>query len=239
MTLGACATSSSSDKDPKASRKAAETNTALGRSYLGRGQYEIALEKLKRAIGYDRTYAPAHTVLAVLYQTIGEDQKAGDEYRLAVRYDPENGDVNNNYGVYLCGDGSYEEAIPHFETAVGDPFYRTPEIAYANAGNCALQYGHVDKAEVYLRKSLDYDARFANALLPMAELSLEKGDHLRARGFLQRYESAAAQTEASLYVGYQVETALGDNHSAEQYLQALRTGYPQAESLTKIGQEEE
>ena len=41
---------------------------------MDRGQYEIALEKLKKAVAYDKTYAPAHTMLGVLYETIGENE---------------------------------------------------------------------------------------------------------------------------------------------------------------------
>jgi type IV pilus assembly protein PilF len=77
--LAACV--STDDKSEQDARKAAETNTALGRNYMDRGQYEIALEKLKRAIAHDKTYAPAHTVLGILYETIGETEEAGREYR--------------------------------------------------------------------------------------------------------------------------------------------------------------
>jgi type IV pilus assembly protein PilF len=239
VVLSGCVSAPSKSNSPEEGRKAAETNTSLGRSYMQMGEYEIALEKLKRAIGHDKTYAPAHTVLAVLYETIGENDKAGEEYRLAQRYDPEDGDVNNNLAVYLCGQGDYRKALPHFEQAVADPFYRTPEVAYANAGLCAMQAGELDKAEVFLRKSLERDAEFSTALLPMAELNLEKGDNLRARAFLQRFESAAGQTERSLYLGYRIESALGDQSAATRYLQALKTQYPQAESLERLDRETE
>ena len=130
----ACASSAEKPEGKSDDRKAAETNTALGRQYLDRQQYEISLEKLKRAVAFDHTYAPAHTLLGVLYETIGEMDKAGEEYKLAVRYDPEDGDVNNNYAVYLCSDGRAKEADKHFQTALKDPFYDTKYVAAANAG---------------------------------------------------------------------------------------------------------
>ena len=71
LSLAACSSSPKQSDDDM--RSAAETNTALGRQYMDRGQYEVSLEKLKRAVAYDKTYAPAHSMLAILYETILPD----------------------------------------------------------------------------------------------------------------------------------------------------------------------
>jgi type IV pilus assembly protein PilF len=205
-------------------RKAAETNTSLGRQYMDRGQLEVALDKLKRAVAYDKTYAPAHSMLGILYETIGERAEA--EYRLAVHYDPGDGDVNNNLGAFLCQNGKAVEAAPYFDTAVDDPFYSTPQVALTNAGACALDRGELDKAESYLRQSLKIDQKSAAALLPMAEVSYRQGSYLRARAFLQRFEAVAPADEESLRLGVMIETALGDERSAEKYRAELREKYP-------------
>jgi len=224
--LAAC--SSTPEKSESEVRRAAETNTALGRQYMDRGDYEIALEKLKRAIAYDKTYAPAHTLLAVLYETIGELDEAGAEYRKAVQYDPKNGDVNNNYGAFLCGSGKQKEAERYFLAAVDDPFYDTPAIALANAGSCALEAGDLDKAESFLRQSLGFDDQLATALLPMSEVSYRKGSYLRARAFLQRFEAVSPTTRESLTLGYNIESKLGDQASAERYRRELLERFPGA-----------
>ena len=226
LILAAC--SSTPEKSDGEMRRAAETNTALGRQYMDRGEYEIALEKLKRAIGYDKTYAPAHTMLAVLYETIGETEEAGVEYRKAVQYDPKNGDVNNNYGAYLCQSGKQKEAERYFLTAVEDPFYDTPAIALANAGSCALDTGDLDKAESFLRQSIGFDDQLASALLPMAEVSYRKGSYLRARAFLQRFEAVSPTTRESLTLGYNIESQLGDQASVERYRLELLERFPGA-----------
>jgi type IV pilus assembly protein PilF len=218
---------SSTPKDSEnSSRKAAETNTSLGRNYMDNGQYEIALEKLKRAVAKDKTYAPAHTMLGVLYETIGETEKAGKEYKEAVEYAPENGDVNNNYGAWLCATGKRKEAEKYFVTAVDDPFYTTPAIALSNAGSCALAAGDVDKAENFLRQSLEYDNKLGSSLLPMAEVSYIQGEYLRARAFLQRFEAGGVMDEESLYLGFRIELKLGDEESAERYRIELLERYP-------------
>lgn len=228
LFLAACGTTGGNPESDKPSdaRKAAETNTALGRQYIERRQYEIALEKLKRAVAYDKTYAPAHTMLGVLYETLGEDKEAGKEYRLAVQYDPDDGDVNNNYAAWLCSQNEGKEAEAYFQTAFKDPFYTTPQVAYANAGICALGLNDLDKAERYLRQSLEYDAEFAAALLPMADLNYRKGTFLPARAFLQRFESVGQEGPGSLLLGYRIEQALGNVTAAGRYQKDLYDRFP-------------
>ncbi len=220
----ACASSGGSKGE--ADRKAAETNASLGQAYMERGQYEVALDKLKRAVANDKTYAPAHTLLAILYETLGETALAEKEYEVAIKYDPTDGDVNNNYGAYLCRSGKSELADPYFMTALKDPFYKTPQLAYVNAGNCSLGRGDLDKAESYLRQSLEYDDKNAGALLSMADVSYRRGSYLRARAFLQRYEAVGTLNEESLLLGYRIESELNDSKSANRYRTELLERYP-------------
>ena len=225
LLITACTTSGREDEKSN-NRKAAETNTSLGQGYMQREQYEIALEKLKTAVAYDRTYAPAHTVLAVLYETIGELKQAEKEYAAAVKYDANDGDVNNNYGAFLCRTGKGKGAEKYFLKAAKDPFYRTPEVVYSNAGNCALDQGDLDKADAFLRQSLEYNDKLPSALISMADVSYQTGNYMRARAFLQRYGSVGAWNEDSLLLGYRIESKLGDAESANRYRLKLLERFP-------------
>jgi type IV pilus assembly protein PilF len=240
LLITACATTPGPEDDESKNRKAAETNTALGQGYMQRGQYEIALEKLKRALAFDHTYAPAHTVLAILYETIGELDLAEKEYAEAVTIDPGDGDINNNYGAFLCSIGKGKEAYKYFQKAVKDSFYKTPEVAYANAGKCALAQGDLDKADVFLRQSLKYNPKLPSALIAMAEVSYQKGNYLRARAFLQRFGSVGAWDEDSLLLGYRIESKLGDAESANRYRSELLSLFPDSRQASwATGQEQE
>ncbi|KAA9132029.1 type IV pilus biogenesis/stability protein PilW [Marinihelvus fidelis] len=235
--LAGCASSPDTDTmggptDP--ARRAAEINTRLGTEYMNRGQYEIALEKLKRAVRSDNDYAPAHTVIAVLYERIGEYELAGKHYKEAVRAKPDSGDANNNYAAYLCRSNRSREAQEYFERALDDPFYRTPAVALANAGSCALEHGDMDAAENYLRQSLKYDAAFPDALLSMAGLSYRKSDFLRARAFLQRYEATGTTSVEGLMVGYRVETRLNNPEGASAYRNQIFDRYPNSPEAEQI-----
>ena len=217
-----------------ADRQAAEVNTALGSGYLQRGDYEVALEKLQRAIEFDPRYAPAHSALGILYETIGEDRKAGEHYRRSARLDPDDGDIHNNYGQFLCRNGDFEAAEEHFLIATEDPFYRTPALAWGNAGTCALRAGDLDTAERYLRQALQYDAEFASALLPMASLSYRNGSYLQSRAFLQRYEAVAPASAESLWLGYRIESQLGRDRDANAYRQRLAREFPKSSQAAAL-----
>ena len=238
ILLAACAGTSEPKETNAQARKAAETNTELGRQYISRGDYEIALDKLKRAIAHDRTYAPAHTVLAYLYERIGDDEMAGKEYREAIKYDPTDGSVNNNYGAFLCSLGQWEEAKPYFDKALKDPFYNTPALPLSNAGLCAMNAGDLDTAERFLRQSIEYDENLSASLLALSQLNYQRGQYLRARAFLQRYEALAPDTEVSLEQGYNIEKAMGDQEAAQRYRRKLIEQFPSsraAKSLTESG----
>jgi type IV pilus assembly protein PilF len=238
MLLSGCSSSQPDDTDSASNaRKAAESNTQLGLEYMNRGQLEVSLGKLKKAVKDDPTYAPGHTVLGVLYERLGETELAGKSYLKAVQADPTNGDVNNNYGVYLCKTGKEQQAIPHFLKALDDPFYRSPAAAMANAGSCAISIDKLDDADNYLRTALQYDPRFPDALLSMANLKYRQNNELSGRAFLQRYEAVTPQTAESLFLGYEIETALRDDKTARQYLSLLNSKFPdskEAEEARRI-----
>lgn len=235
ILLGACAsnqTASSYNESQK--RTAAESNTSLGLEYMNRGQYEVALGKLKKAVKEDPGYAPAHTVMAVLYERIGERQLAGQQYREAYEADPDDGDVNNNYGVFLCQAGQNDKAIDHLLAALDDPFYSSPSVALTNAGSCELGRGNLIDAEGYLRRALRIEPDFPDALMNMARLSFDKGDYLKARAFMQRYESVASHGSSSLLLAYKIEKLSGDEKSAKKYKLSLESNFPKSDQAAEL-----
>jgi type IV pilus assembly protein PilF len=235
VIVSGCASSQSDDSiNESKSRKAAESNTSLGLEYMERGQYEVALGKLKKAIKEDPDYAPAHTVIAVLYERIGEIELAGRHYQKAYEADPKNGDVNNNYGVYLCKSGKGKNAIDHFLNALDDPFYSSPSVALTNAGSCAMRLGDLINANDYLRQALKIEPEFPDALMAMARLNFEKESYLTARAFMQRYEAVTNHNADSLLLAYKIESASGDLKAAKKYKLTLETNFPKSDQTAEV-----
>ncbi|HPA01408.1 MAG TPA: type IV pilus biogenesis/stability protein PilW [Chiayiivirga sp.] len=207
-------------------KEAAEVQVKLGRGYMEKGELEVAMEKLQRALQLDPRSVDAHTLLAVLNERIKRPEQAERFYRKAEQLAPDNGEVNNNLGAFLCGSGRYQEADAHFTKALADPFYRSPAAALTNAGVCALKAGEPARAEEHFRRALSIRADNATALFEMAKLSHFGGDGLRARAFLQRLEAIVPGDPTVLDLGQRIETRLGDADAARRYADRLKNEFP-------------
>lgn len=210
------------DSEGDTRRKNADVLVELGQRYYQRGEYEVALEKLRSALEIDPRSANAHTVMAIVLETIGDTRAAGEHYAQSVRYGGRSGDVLNNYGSWLCRQSRFDEADETFRKALADPFYKTPESALANAGTCALAAGKPELGENYLRQVLDARPNDGQALLGLAEIAFAREDYMRARAFVQRAESLAPLGPAALELAARIEDRLGDTRAAQDYRRRLR-----------------
>jgi type IV pilus assembly protein PilF len=160
--LSACsAVPSSSSAD--AQHNLAEIQARLAAAYLQEGRYALALDKAEQAIAADARYAPAYSTLALIRIALGQDDLAGAAYTQALRYAPEDPELQNAYGVYLCRRGEYVAAETAFLRAIQDPLYVTPAMALTNAGICASRSGARDEAMRYLQQALQRDPQSMRA----------------------------------------------------------------------------
>ncbi|MDN5924228.1 MAG: type IV pilus biogenesis/stability protein PilW [Xanthomonadales bacterium] len=215
-------------------RSAAQIHTELAQRYMQRGQLEEALTKLKEALKFDAKYTPAHTVIAVLYQKIGKYDLAEQQYRAAVKLEPDQGAVNNNLGQFLCAQGKVEESIGYFKKAVADPFYDTPAAAYTNAGSCLMKLHQAHAAELQLQNALSLQPKDPVTLLLMAKSMVAQQDYFHARAFIQRFDALGSPNPAALLLGYQIEKQLGDRKATQHYLKTLRNQFPDSEQSRSL-----
>lgn len=238
--LAACQTSGGGGpnlkKDSAASEKveAARVHTELGQKYMQQGKLEIALDNLNKALAYDSDYADAHTVIAVLYERIGDARQAEEHYRRAAQIKSKGGNELNNYGTFLCKIGRYDEAAQYFDRAMADPFYKTPDVALTNAGTCLLKGGKKEQAEASLRKALELSPNNAEALFQLSEVLYEKGDYFKARAFMQRFESVGQARPESLMLGRNIELRLGNASAASDYTRRLLQSFPESQQAREL-----
>ncbi len=227
MLLAGCAsTSPPVRRNDGATSIAMQNNIQMGRAYLQRGQFDMALEKLTRALEMDPKAVDAHTLMAVLYEQIDRDSRAEQHYTRAVELAPESGAENNNLGQFLCRKARYDEAQQRFQVAMDDPFYKTPGLVYTNAGLCALSAGQLPLAETQLRRALQFDGSSPVVLFAMAKLTFELEQPLNARAFIQRYETQGARSPDALELAARIEAQLGDAGASARYREQLRTEFP-------------
>lgn len=228
--LAACQSNPVFEPAEHTPNKLAEINTQLGVEYMKEGQYETALKKIRKAIEVDPQYADAYNVLGLIYARLGENDKAEASFKKAVALAPRESSALNNYGQFLCKLGRSEEAQKMFAGAVENPLYTTPEVAYTNAGICALdQQNDIAAAEKYLRNALAKNPKMPAALLQMAKISYQQERTLPARGYLQRYAEVAAHTPQSLWLGIQIEKKLGDRDAEASYAMTLKGKFPSSQ----------
>ncbi|HWP94505.1 MAG TPA: type IV pilus biogenesis/stability protein PilW [Gammaproteobacteria bacterium] len=234
VLLAACVTEGPVAPDEEALRNAANINVRLGVAYLQQGKLDLAKEKLEKAVEQDPKLPAAHTAVALLYERLGEMDKAKDHYRRALRLAPNDPAVRNNYGTFLCRRNELREAVEQFVAAARNPLYPTPAAAWTNAGVCARRIPDLEAAERYLREALAIDPEFPDALAQMADLTFERGDMLKTRGFLQRFLAQGKPTPAMLWLAVRTERALGDEAAARRYAERLRTEFPDADETRAL-----
>lgn len=211
---------------------AAKANLQLGVAYLQRDELALAREKLEKAVDQDPDLASARAYLGLVYERIGDTKGARKQYSAAVRIAPDDPAIINTYGGYLCRNDERKSGIEYFLRAARNPLYRTPEVAYLNAAVCARGVPDPKAAEDYLRQALAFNASNRDALLQLADLSMETERALQARAFLQRYHAAGPATADSLVLSVRTETELGDEEAALASFEELDRLFPdRAEQL--------
>lgn len=239
LALGACEGNSGGGSEnirPSATtNEAAATNLKLAMEYLQRREYARALEKLDRAREADPGYALTYNTYGVLYQTLGDNDRAEQNFKKALSLGGDDSATMNNYGRFLCQQNRVAEAEKVFMKAAANTLYETPEIPIANAGMCLLGAGRVDEAEQHFRRALELNPRMPTALLQLSRMSFDKGEALKARGYLQRYLEVSRHTAESLWLGIQVEEKLGDRNAVASYSLLLRNNFPDSEQARKLG----
>lgn len=215
-------------------KDAARIHTELAQHYMSQGDLQTALTKLHMALNFDPNYAPAHTVIAVLDERINKPADAELHYRKAVELEPTKGAPNNNLGVFLCKTGKEAEALTYFKKAVADPFYETPDVALTNAGVCQLKMGQLKGAETSFRDAIARNPKNAEALFQLANTLYLDKDMFRARAFIQRFDALGRPTAASLKLGYDIESRMGNPDGARNYRKRLIAQFPDSEQARNL-----
>jgi type IV pilus assembly protein PilF len=235
MLLTACGTTGPREHiapDPKA----AELNMQLGISYLQRGDYEIAMEKLDKALKQNPNLPSAHNTMALLYQRLGESQKAEKHFKEAVNRAPQYSEAQNNYGVFLCQQGKYEEAEKRFLKAVENPLYQSAAMAYENAGLCTREIPDMVKSESYFRRALQINPNLSKSLMGMADLSYEQMNYMQARAYVQRFNSVSPWTPQALLTAIKTEQKLGNEDAVSSYKLIMRARFPDSDEMRMVNE---
>ena len=231
LLLAAAAPAQQQDasKDPLV--EAARINARLAMEYLKREQLSVARDKVERALALNPHDQTVQLAAGLVYERLLDTKRAEKHFRLALRADANSPEAQNALGAFLCRNGEFAKGEAMFLKAAGNPLYRTPEVAYTNAGVCARSAASPERAEKYLRQALTVHAIYPEAFVQLAGVLHDRGNHLQARAFIERFLDTAPATADALLLGHQIEMALNDRAAATAYGERLRKEFPDSVQL--------
>ncbi|MBK5104516.1 MAG: type IV pilus biogenesis/stability protein PilW [Burkholderiales bacterium] len=207
-------------------RNRARIHTELASAYFERGNMGVALEELRIAISADPTYAPAYSVLGLVHMDLRENDVAQQNFAKALALSPNDPDINNNYGWFLCRTGREEKSIAYFLAALKNPLYNTPARSYVNAGLCSINLNDGRDAINFFERALRSEPDNPLALLNLASLQYKRGQLEAARKSISRFNKVAEPTAESLWLALRIERKLGDKAAENALAVQLRRRYP-------------
>lgn len=213
---------------------AADLNYQLGARYYRNGTYDLARDRLLYSVELNPKNAVAHYTLALTYEALGNLRLATESYEKSIRVAPRDHEVLNAYAVFLCKQGEYDKSRSNFDRAAAVKTNDTSQITLTNAGVCMMQIPDYAQAEAYFRAALDRKPDYGEALVQLASLKFTTGAHLNARAFLQRYLSTNPASPDVLYLGVQIEAALGDEDAKTEYSNQILREFPASRQARQI-----
>lgn len=182
-------------------QKASIANSELGVAYLAKGNHKVAMLKLKKALAFDDENVNAHHYIAELYRRLKENDLANEHFKIALELDDNDSAIKNNYGIFLCGSGSYDKGLKLFNKVLTDPLYSDKGQVYENMGLCTEKQGNILTTEKYFETALRFNKNLPAALLGMAQIEFDKRNVKQATINLNRHNKLARPSAQSIWLG--------------------------------------
>ena len=229
LVAAAPAQTPDASKDPIV--EAARINARLAMEYLKRDQLSVARDKVERALKLNPRDMTVQLAAGIVYERLQDTKTAEKHFRLALRANADSPEAQNALGAFLCRNKEFKKGEAMFLKAAGNPLYRTPEVAYTNAGVCARSAQAPERAEKYLRQALTVKAVYPETFVQLAGVLHDLGNHLQAHAFIGRFLAVAPATPDVLLLGQQIELALNDRAAADAFGERLRKEFPDSVQL--------
>lgn len=241
VLAAACSSQSTTESRPVTdtgsvdARRRAEAHAALAGEYYQRGNFTVALSETRLAIKDDPSYVPAYNMQALVFMELREDGPAREAFNHALRMSPNNPDVMNNFGWFLCLRDDPKRGLELMQRAAQDTQYSSPEKAYLSAGLCLRRMGRNDEAEQHLRRAVLIRPDMIGALFNLAVLNFERGEMKDAEIYMLRYMRLVSTPNLeSLVIGVKIARANNDSSAEQSFLQQLRRRFPDAPQAQEL-----
>ena len=172
------------EKQKEQKKKIAELEAVRGSfeeavALYNSGQYELAIEGLKKVLEVDREQPSVWGNLAAAYAKMEQYDLALENYTTALTMQPENAAFYQNMGSIYAAKGNAEKARELYEKAASLSKDLSPKDAAANYYNMGVTYinaGKNEEAMEALKKAIDVDPTHGESHYQMGVVLLGTGD---------------------------------------------------------------
>ncbi len=218
------------------SQQRAKVHTELGSLYLQKGNVAVALDEGRIALAADASYAPAYNLMGLSYMQLRENVSAEKSFEEALRMAPNDPEINNNFGWFLCQTGREQQSLAYFNNAIKNPLYSTPAMPNTNAGQCLLRIKDDKGAEEYFMRALRLESGNVRALYFLADINYRQARYVVARQYLQELHKLTSPAAETLWLAVRIERKLGDREDELTYASQLNRKFHGSPEQIKLSQ---
>lgn len=198
-------------------------------SQIQAANFKQAQSTIQQALVLDPNNVDANNIAGLIFGKSNQPEVAVKLFEKALSIAPHDASTLNNYGSFLCDYGNIEDAEKKFLKAGTHPSNPNPEIAYTNAGLCALRVPDLDQAEDYFKTAVDFKEQNSVALFQLANINLAKGRAVPALERLHAYSQFASHTPQTLKLGIEIGRLMRDKEVEISYFNLLQNEFPTSE----------
>jgi type IV pilus assembly protein PilF len=199
--------------------------------YLESKDYERAMSSAKRALDIDEDAPTALNILAIIYQSQGESDKARETFKKVLEEDDKYSDGHLSYGQFLLQQKEPEEACKQFQLAADDDFYAKRATAYFYLAACQKIRGDLAATELALTRCIGLDPNYAQAIGMFASIKFEKQQYAEAKELFDRHVKVVRTNKQqlsaeALWLGIQLERVFHNPDAEASWALYLKNKYP-------------
>lgn len=207
-------------------QKRAAIRLQLAIDYYQQGQHKVALEEIRQALLVSPDLVDAYSVRALIFMDLNDKQRAEDNFVHALKLAPNNSDLLNNFGWFLCQNGKEKESIQYFEKVLKDQSYSSPVKVLGNAGVCSLRLKDIVNAERYFMMGFREQPGNPSINANLAKILYDKGEYENAKFYINRVVKAEVMAADVLWLALKIENKLNDQQAVISLGTQLRRRHP-------------
>ncbi|MBR7798839.1 type IV pilus biogenesis/stability protein PilW [Undibacterium fentianense] len=203
----------------------------LAVDYYKEGQFKPALEEIRNVITISPKFVDAYSLRALIQMEMNDPQRAEENFLYALKLDPANSEIRNNYAWFLCQNGREKQALPLYDKIVADRSYPTPLKAMMSAGVCSLRMKDIRSAERYFLMAHEVQPTDPSVNANLAKVYYDRAEYERARPYIQKVLKEEIYAADVLWLAIKIDQKLGDQASVSGLGTQLRRRHPNSKEF--------